>query len=251
MELGSAKSEEKASENSPKEGGLSEVGRDNLTARVYDELRRALMEGRFRPGHRFKIRELAASLGVSETPVRESLMQLVRERALKMQAGRSVEVAHLSADQYEELRSVRLILEGMAAEAAATRITNEQIKTLKSLNKELYAAEREKRWGDAVRVNWNFHHLIYQAACKPELLAIIETIWLRNGPTLNMAYPHAPPTYPGLHQHLNILAGLEARDAKRVRTAIQDDLREGGANLLKLLRKMEAEKTATDKKPPQ
>jgi Bacterial regulatory proteins, gntR family len=78
MELGSAKSEQKGSESSPKEGGLSEVGRDNLTARVYDELRRALMEGRFRPGHRFKIRELPSSLGVSETPVCESLMQLVR-----------------------------------------------------------------------------------------------------------------------------------------------------------------------------
>ena len=29
------------------------VGRDNLTARVFQELRLALMEGRFRPGHRF------------------------------------------------------------------------------------------------------------------------------------------------------------------------------------------------------
>src|ERR1700704_2735638 len=38
------------------------VGRDNLMARVFQDLRLALMEGRFRPGHRFKIRELAETM---------------------------------------------------------------------------------------------------------------------------------------------------------------------------------------------
>ena len=41
---------------------IAPIARDNLTTRVYEELRNAMMEGRFWPGHRFKIRELAASL---------------------------------------------------------------------------------------------------------------------------------------------------------------------------------------------
>ncbi len=85
-----------------------------------------------------------------------------------------------------------------------------------------------------------FHYTLYRAAEKPELLALIETIWLRNGPVLSMAYPHAPPTYPGPHQHLNVIAGLEARDPVRVKKAIQDDLIEGGTNLLRHLREIEA-----------
>lgn len=227
-------------ENGKTQGGLAEIGRDNLTARVYGELRLALMEGRFRPGHRFKISDLAKSLGVSETPVREALMQLVRERALTMKAARSVEVARLTASQYEELRSIRLLLEGSAAEAATTRISPSEITELKALNEQLYAAERNQQWSEAVRVNWKFHYILYRAAEKPELLALIETIWLRNGPVLNMAYPHAPPTYPGPHQHLNVIAGLEARDPARVKKAIQDDLVEGGTNLLRHLREIEA-----------
>ena len=107
------------------------VGRDNLTARVFQELRVALMEGRFRPGHRFKIRELAETMGVSETPIREALMQLVRARALNMQASRSIEVARLSASQYEELRSIRILLEGLAAERATTRISKADIANLR------------------------------------------------------------------------------------------------------------------------
>jgi DNA-binding GntR family transcriptional regulator len=218
---------------------LSQIGRDSLTTRVYDELRGALMEGRFQPGHRFKIRELAGSLGVSETPIREALMQLVRERALTMRAARSVEVAHLTAAQYDELRSIRLLLEGLAAEKATMLISDRDIAILADVNEQLKVAEKEGHWREAVRVNWVFHHTLCRAADMPELLAIIETIWLRNGPVLNMAYPHAPPSYPDRHQHLNVLDGLRARDPARVKVAIQADLLEGGANLLRHLRETE------------
>lgn len=230
------------SDDSAASGGIGQIGRDNLTARAYDELRRALMEGRFQPGHRLKIRELAASMGVSETPIREALMQLVRERALTMRAGRSVEVAHLTAAQYDELRQARVLLEGLAAERAADLITDDDITILQETNEQLYAAERDGRWREAVRVNWVFHHTLCRAGGMPELLAIIETIWLRNGPILNMAYPHAPPTYPGRHQHLNVIEGLRARAPARVKAAIQADLLEGGANLLRHLLATEAAK---------
>jgi DNA-binding GntR family transcriptional regulator len=216
------------------------VGRDNLTARVFGELRLALMEGRFRPGHRFKIRELAETMGVSETPIREALMQLVRARVLDMQASRSIAVARLSAAQYEELRSIRMLLEGLAAERATTRISKADIANLKKYHQALAAAERGRRWREAVQVNWQFHHTLYKAADAPELLEMIETIWLRNGPLLNMLYPHATPTYPGRHQHLNVLDGLTARNPEAVKRSIQADLMEGGARLLQLLQDIES-----------
>ena len=216
------------------------VSRDNLTARVFQELRLALMEGRFRPGHRFKIRDLAETMGVSETPIREALMQLVRARVLNMQASRWIEVAHLSAAQYEELRGIRILLEGLAAERATSRISKADIANLKKYHQALASAERGGRWREAVEVNWQFHHTLYKAADAPELLEMIETIWLRNGPMLNMLYPHATPTYPGRHQHLNVIDGLVARDSEAVKKSIQADLLEGGARLLQLLRDIEA-----------
>ena len=222
------------------------VGRDNLTARVFGELRLALMEGRFRPGHRFKIRELAETMGVSETPIREALMQLVRARVLDMQASRSIEVARLSAAQYEELRGIRILLEGLAAERATTRISKADIASLKKYHQALVAAERGRRWREAVQVNWQFHHTLYKAADAPELLEMIETIWLRNGPLLNMLYPHATPTYPGRHQHLNVIDGLTARNPEAVKRSIQADLMEGGARLLQLLQDIEAGATPSE-----
>jgi DNA-binding GntR family transcriptional regulator len=222
------------------EHGVSVIDRDNLTARVYQELRVALMEGRFQPGHRFKIRDLAQMLGVSLTPVREALMQLVRERALEVSTGRSIEVARLTLAQYLELRTVRFLMEGLAAEKATDRISASEVRKLALLHTELIDAEQNARWSDAVRVNWQFHHTLYQNAGMPELLILIETIWLRNGPLLNLHYPHAPPTYPGRHQHLNVIDGLHARNPLAVKEAIISDIREGGAALIRFLEQLEA-----------
>lgn len=218
--------------------------RESLTGRVYGELRTALMEGRFWPGHRFKIRQLAAAMGVSETPVREALMQLVRERGLEMHAGRSITVARLTLAQYLELRTIRLMLEGLAAETAALRMTDVGIAELAGVHSDLIAAETAGRWRDAIRANWRFHHTLYRAAGMPELLALLEGLWLRNGPLLNYLYPHAMPTYAGRHQHLEVLDALARRDAAGVRAAIQADTIEGGIRLIRLMEDMEAGRIA-------
>jgi DNA-binding GntR family transcriptional regulator len=220
---------------------FAQIARDNLMTRAYDELRDALAEGRLKPGQRIRIRELAASMGVSETPVREALMQLVRERALEMLAGRAITVARLSLDQYLELRSVRILLEGFAGEAATRHISDADIDHLQQVHEGLVAAEESGNWVEAVRANRQFHHFLFVKANLPEVLAILDGIWLRTGPLLNLLYPHARPTYSGRHQHLNVLDGLRRRDAIQVREAIRLDLLEGGEALVQMLEKMEAE----------
>ncbi|UOM35200.1 GntR family transcriptional regulator [Acuticoccus sp. I52.16.1] len=211
---------------------LGTVVRHNLTQRVYSRLRTALLEGQFEPGHRFKIRALAESMGVSETPIREALMQLVRERGLEMQAARSITVAGLTLEQYLELREIRILLEGLAGERATARITDHEIGQLERHHTALIAAEQSSSWREAIRANWQFHSSLFQAAQMPELQAILEGIWLRNGPLMNALYPDARPTYPGRHQHLNVLDALRRRDGADVRKAVQADLMEGGAGLV-------------------
>ena len=209
--------------------------RTNRTSQVYATLRAALLEGRLRPRQRLRIRELAAALGVSETPVREAVMQLVRERALLLQTARSLTVPRLSVPQYLELRRIRLELEGLAAEEAAAHIGKRAIAGLANLHRRLMAAEAAGQATDAVRLNWHFHAAIYEQAAMPELFNLIQGLWLRTGPLLTFQYPHAPPTYPGRHRHLDVLDALAAADGPAVRAAIQADTVEGGARLLQLL----------------
>lgn len=218
---------------------FSPVTRTSLNAQVYECLRAELLEGRLRPHQRLKIRDLAAALRVSETPVREAVMQLVRERALLLQSNRSLTVPRLSTAQYLELRRIRLELEGLAAAEAAGRATTEDILALEALHAALVAAEAMAEdpavAAEAVRLNWHFHSRIYRCAAMPELFGIIEGLWLRTAPLLAYLYPHAPPTYPGRHRHLDMLDALRNRDGAALRGAVQADALEGGARLLRLL----------------
>ena len=216
------------------------IARDNLMTRVYIELRNALMEGRLWPGERLKIRPLALQLGVSETPIREALIQLVRERGLIMEAGKAITVAELTLAQYLELRRIRFPLEGMAAEVATPLIKENDIKRMEAMHETIMAAEKSEDWGQAVRSNWHFHHTLYCAAEMPELLALLESLWLRHGPLVNYQYPHARPTYAGRHQHLNILDGLRRRDPAAVAAGVQGDMIEGPALLIDLMRRIES-----------
>lgn len=220
--------------------GLKLSNRENFTARVYAQLREALMAGRFWPGQRLRIGELALTMGVSQTPVREAIMQLVREGGLEIRSSQAITVVNLSLARYKELREVRLLLEGLATEKATPLITSAELAMLEDIHRDLIASENSEDFGRATLTNFHFHFLIYRASQMTDLVAILESIWLRNGPLLKYLYPFARPTYPGRHQHLNIMSALARRDAAAARTAIQDDMIEGGTGLVELMRKIEA-----------
>jgi DNA-binding GntR family transcriptional regulator len=220
--------------------GLKLGDRENFTTRVYKQLREALMAGRFWPSQRLRIGELAVAMGVSQTPVREAIMQLVREGGLDIRSSQSITVANLSLARYKELREVRLLLEGLATEKATPLITSAELARLEQLHAELVEAERSHDYEKATLANFHFHFLIYRASHTIDLVAILESIWLRNGPLLKYLYPYAPPTYPGQHQHLTLMEALRRRDPIAARQAVQDDMIEGGVGLVELMGKIES-----------
>ena len=207
------------------------------------------MAGRFWPGQRLRIGEMALAMGVSQTPVREAIMQLVREGGLEIRSSQAITVANLSLSRYKELREVRLLLEGLATEKATPLITASDLARLEQEHRALIAAEKSGDFEAATLTNFRFHFLIYRASQMTDLVAILEGVWLRNGPLLKFLYPYAPPTYPGAHQHLTLIEALRRRNPVAARQAVQDDMIEGGAGLVELMGKMEAGEVALVEAP--
>jgi len=118
------------------DNGLKKVNQENLTAKVYDQLKNALMSGRFRPGERMAIRPLAEQLGTSPTPVREALLKLISYGALEMKPSHPIVVPMMTKGKYLENRSLRIAVEGLAAETAANIICKSEIEHLKKLHLE-------------------------------------------------------------------------------------------------------------------
>jgi DNA-binding GntR family transcriptional regulator len=167
-------------------------------------------------------------------------MQLVREGGLEIRSSQAITVTNLSLARYKELREVRLLLEGLATEKAAPLLTAADLARLADLHRDLIEAETSGAYEAATLTNFQFHFLIYRASRMADLVAILESVWLRNGPLLKYLYPHARPAYPGEHRHVTLMDALHRRDAAAARQAVQDDMIEGGARLVELMARIEA-----------
>lgn len=210
------------------------IRRDNLTFQVKNFIGGGLMSGRFKPGERLTIRGIADVLGVSSTPVREALLQLVNEQALELRQNRSFTVPVLSLSRYLEIRDIRAVLEGHAAETAARVASSEEIEELSALHVALAEAELKGDNAAALDINQRFHLSLARASHLPILIALIESLWLQIGPFLNNLYPRARHWREAIHQHERVVEGLRMRDGALAREAIRMDLIEGGADLLRV-----------------
>jgi DNA-binding GntR family transcriptional regulator len=163
---------------------ITAVDVTTVQERVYRELRGALQQGRLVSGQSMTVRALARAVGTSEMPVREALRRLIAEGALIQAPNRSFQVIPMTPDRLVELTRVRVALEGMAARLATKNAGQQLVETLTRLNAEMREAIEPTRADDVLRANQEFHFTIYRAAKSPQLLELIDMLWLRSGPYL-------------------------------------------------------------------
>jgi DNA-binding GntR family transcriptional regulator len=211
---------------------LTPPPRETLQERVYEELRAAIMGGRFLPGQTLTIRAVAAALRTSTMPVREALRQLVAERALDTLANRSFGIPRLSRSRFQDVVTVRVEIEGYAAATAAKRIEPSVVDRLKEINQGLHAAEKIGDRNRYIEHNKDFHFAIYGAAGSEVLLPIIETLWLQTGPYIACIYSDSPHPKVGLKRHEGAIRALSKGDSQAARTMIAADITDAAAVIL-------------------
>ena len=195
---------------------------------TYQRLRQWVTVGRFLPGERLKIHDIARQLGTGVMPVRSALQRLAAEGALVNVPHAGMLVPRLSKTEFDDVLQTRLLLEGEAAERGALRLEVADIAELDALEHamdEALAARDAKAYLDA---NERFHLRLYQAAASPTLMGLIETVWLKVGPLSNRLFD-APDALPVLNQaHGELMRALHQRDGAGVRRAVEQDLRVAG-----------------------
>jgi len=206
----------------------------NLSFRTYNALREALISGRFKSGERLVMQELAVAFGTSVTPVREACLRLVSERGLELRSGRFIVIPELTLSRYLEIRAIRLVLEGLAAEKACENATPRDIDELEKIHASFVSAERSKRRETAVKINRDFHFVLYRLSGMDMLVSHIESLWISMGPILNVYYT-LQTDYVGAGEHAVLIEAMRRGNAGAARMAIQRDVERGGASILAFL----------------
>lgn len=141
---------------------------------VHAQLKDDLLQGAFQPGDALREVALAERFGVSRTPVREALTRLLHEGLLECRA-RGLFVKEIDPEQIMQVYDLRILLEGQAAQEAASVRTEVDLMRLQALvDRDRALAEPD----DATRLatNIEFHRALWRAAHNPVLEDLLERL---------------------------------------------------------------------------
>lgn len=209
---------------------FSPLDYESLSNTVYSAMCDALMQGRFQPGERLKIRDLAEQFGTSVTPIRDAILRLANDEALIFRSPRDIRIPDMKQARYREIRSIRVKLEGLAAETAAQTATAKDIAALEQVLRDNEQAIADGDGLKGAALNQAFHFMLPQIAGLPVLNGILRRLWLQMGPHISDVYVLAGRAM--IDHHYPVVDALKRHDSAAAAMAIIDDILLGGKPIL-------------------
>ncbi len=191
-----------------------------ITAMVQERVRQAILDGLLPAGLRIDQNQLASDLNVSLVPVREALKTLEGEGFVQIIPRRGAFVTQASMNDMGDLYFTRQILEGQAAYHAATKLTDDHLKTLDELFDKMGVALQQHEYRSFMKENRAFHFLIYNAAESRYLSNMIASLW-ELAERYRYRYMFLKDQGEIIQsEHRTILDACHVRDSKALRDAI-------------------------------
>jgi len=144
---------------------MSENMHGNRTQVVTTRLRQMIVAGDLAPGQRISEREIGEHLdGISRTPLREAFKILAAEGLVTISPNRGASVTALSMAEVEDTIELLVGLEGLAAEPACARISEQDLAAIDELHQRMGAAYRAEQLMEYFELNQAIHQHIVDAA---------------------------------------------------------------------------------------
>jgi DNA-binding GntR family transcriptional regulator len=196
---------------------------------VYRGLQRDVLTGWFDAGAHLNERELTDRYGVSRTPLREALKELVRQGLAVAVPYRGVFVKEVSLDFARDVYEMRSGLDGIAGYHAATRATRHELDVLQGVFQRIEersepvadeVGQRERR-DDILLLNSEFHRRVAAAAHNELLLAKHDELWVSISLVRSRVWKTDVRTRSSLEEHAELLDALSRRQPLRARTLFE------------------------------
>lgn len=204
--------------------------RVSLHEQARDRLRNLIVRGDLAPGVAILETKLSKELGISRTPLREALKLLAAEGLLELRSNRSAQIAPLRPVEIDEIFEVISAIEGIAAQLAASRMTNPELRRLGQLQDRMETHHEEGRLDDYFKINQEIHSFIIVCAKNAVLKSTHDTLLARAERARYFALSSRSRWDDSVLEHRQILKALEIRDGNAAARALtQHVLRTGRA----------------------
>ncbi len=192
-----------------------------LSKIAYNSIREGISAGQVKPGEWLRQDDLAQKLGVSQATVREALNRLVSEGLAVHVPHRGIKAVTISVEDLRDIYDMRAVLEGLANELAASRISQQELARMRELLPDTVVKANSQSTEIARVANRQFHWVAIRASGRSHLIRVLEQLWVLIDPYMvygrfwNVEQAHQERIKGSaldLEDHTRLVESLEERD---------------------------------------
>ncbi|MEM1343180.1 MAG: GntR family transcriptional regulator [Pseudomonadota bacterium] len=200
------------------------IPRRPLHAELVERVRTMIVEGEIPAGERISEKELCARFAVSRTPLREALKVLALEGYVILTPNRGASAAALTRADLEEAFPVMGALEALAGELACRHASEEEVRAILALHREMAAHHTRGERQPYFRLNERIHLAIAEAARNPTLERMQRSLDGRVRRGRYQANISQARWDQAMAEHERIADALSARDGARLAEELRQHL---------------------------
>jgi DNA-binding GntR family transcriptional regulator len=187
---------------------------------IYERVKTMAMTFEIRPGERVNEVEIAKSLNVSRTPLREALNRLMVEGFLTRAPNRGFIGRPLDAKQVFDLYELRRALEGSIVTFACERATGQELLELERFVKASKDRPEDTNASSLLALDEQFHERLARLTRNEEMVRALKSINARIHYFRWIDMQNGRRRYTQ-QEHLRIVKALKERDADTARELLQ------------------------------
>ncbi len=193
----------------------------NINEKVYQLLKKRIIDRTYPPGYKLTIRELQNTFGVSNSPIKDALFKLAGEGFIDITSRKGTFVKEITLSDVLEIEQIRIIIESGAVEVVAQNITDEELADLDAFYRDTLMQGEKFNYIRFMEKDFIFHNEIIRLTKNKRLLQIYEQLNAHLQIARYRAVHNIKDRLPWTNDdHLEILQSLQMGDPEKAKKAI-------------------------------
>ncbi len=187
-----------------------EPSSQSKSQRAYQWIKQRIAGQEYTPGYRLVLGTIAGELDMSVVPVREAIRQLEAEGLVTFERNVGARVSMVDDSQYRFSMQALSILEGAATALAARRLTTDDLRHAREVNKRMIETLDHFDPRAFTRLNQEFHSTLFEKCANPRLLELVQAEWGRLGHLRDSTFSFVPGrAQESVQEHEDIVRLIE------------------------------------------
>ena len=206
------------------QGTFAQVEKTSLREAVGRALRAAIISGDMEPGVVYSAPSLGARFGVSPTPVREAMLDLVREGLVETVANKGFRVTEIAEHDLDEITELRLLIEPPVVGRIAPSIPSSDIPELRRLAQNIVDRAVEGNLVEYTEADRVFHLRLLGYAHNDRMVNLVSDLRAHTRLFGLATLRERGELESVAREHLEIIDTVESRDPEAVERVMREHI---------------------------